>query len=79
MESYGAEFGDWLANINGNDRTIGFIIAALVVVLVFRSSAYTYQRGRVAGWKLLIAAAIAGWAIISTLTHSSEVFLYFNF
>jgi hypothetical protein len=77
MESYGAEFGDWLANINGNDRTIGFIIAALVVVLVFRSTTFYLKKRTISVPVLVMSCVMLFYALIS-LNNFSE-FLYFNF
>ena len=77
LSGLGVTFGDWLAGINGTDRSYGMVIAALLITTLAINSNQIVARIK-PDWKgLVILMIVSFWAIME-MSHVSE-FLYFQF
>ena len=73
----GVRFGDWLQGINGNDKSYGMVLAALLITLFAFNSNQIAARIK-PDWKsLLFLLVISLWSVLE-LHHGSE-FIYFQF
>jgi D-alanyl-lipoteichoic acid acyltransferase DltB (MBOAT superfamily) len=70
-------FGGFLANINGNIKTLFFVFTAAIISLVFKNSTQLLISFRPTDPKTILVSVIFTIAVLS-LSKSSE-FLYFNF
>lgn len=69
--------GEVFANIHGKEQTTFWIIAAFIVVLLFKNSTTYIAQFKPSVWNYLLFIAFSSYAV-SNMTKISE-FLYFNF
>lgn len=77
LSNLGVTFGDWLAGINGTDRSYGMVIAALLITTLAINSNQIVARIK-PDWKGLVFLMIVSFWAIMEMSHVSE-FLYFQF
>ena len=77
LKAEGVEFGMFLTDIQGNAKTVLWILCGFIIVLFLKNSAYYYTQMRPTPLKAVLAAAFFVTAFFSLSVHSE--FLYFNF
>lgn len=77
LSPYGIKFGEWLANIKGEDSTIIFIILGIALVFGYKNS-YELSRMQRPTWKFCFIAAVFFVCAFLSLSQESS-FLYFQF
>jgi hypothetical protein len=73
----GVRFGDWLQGINGNDKSYGLLLAALLLTSFTLNSNQIVARIKPDRKSLLFLLVISLWSVLE-LHHASE-FIYFQF
>ncbi len=77
LGNFGVKFGEWLQNINGNDRSYGMVLAATLLVLCAMNSNQIAARMKPDYKSLLFLLVISLWAVME-FGQVSE-FIYFQF
>jgi hypothetical protein len=79
LATHGVQFGNWLPGTQASSHSVILIALAFLIVLVLKPTVEFSTHRKPSAWLMLFAAFLFCYSFISTLTSSSEVFLYFNF
>ncbi len=77
LQNYGVRFGQWLANIGGDEKTIILIVVFMLIALVSRNSNEIVARFKPNYYNLIFMCVVAVMSILYLSSYSE--FLYFRF
>ena len=77
LSNYGVEFGNWMISIQGDNKTILFVLLMIIPILTFKNTIYYRENFNPNKKHLIVSTIILIWTSL-TFNKVSE-FLYFNF
>jgi len=71
-------FGKITTHIGDGSKVLYWILLGVIITLVSKNSGYFITK-KMNVWFIILSAGLFSYAILNSLTSSSQVFLYFNF
>lgn len=77
LESFGIQFGNWLANVNMSSKELGILTSVLLLIYVGKNSQELTSKFQPTWFYIITTGVILGISIL--MLHRISQFIYFNF